>query len=91
MTVAVAVFAAGRGSRLGGDASKPLLAWQGRPLLAWALDAAIASGLAPLLVTVGYRSPSYTTRRTFASRAIDRESPLRRLDWVLLLAAASGG
>ena len=56
MTVAVAVFAAGRGSRLGGDASKPLLEWRGRPLLAWALDAAIASGLAPVLVTVGYRA-----------------------------------
>ena len=56
MTVAVAVFAAGRGSRLGGDASKPLLEWRGRPLLDWALDAAIGSGLAPLLVTVGYRA-----------------------------------
>ena len=56
MTVAVAVFAAGRGSRLGSDASKPLLEWRGRPLLAWALDAAIASGLAPVLVTVGYRA-----------------------------------
>ncbi len=56
MSVAVAVFAAGRGSRLGGDASKPLLEWQGRPLLAWSLDAALDSGLAPVLVTVGYRS-----------------------------------
>ena len=56
MSVAVAVFAAGRGSRLGGDASKPLLEWQGRPLLAWALDAALASGLEPVLVTVGYRA-----------------------------------
>ncbi len=56
MTVSVAVFAAGRGSRLGGDASKPLLEWQGRPLLAWALDAALGSGLEPVLVTVGYRA-----------------------------------
>ena len=56
MTVAVAVFAAGRGSRLGGDASKPLLEWRGRPLIAWALDAALDSGLTPVLVTVGYRS-----------------------------------
>jgi molybdenum cofactor cytidylyltransferase len=56
MSVAVAVFAAGRGSRLGGDASKPLLEWRGRPLLAWALDAAVASGLTPVLVTVGYRA-----------------------------------
>jgi CTP:molybdopterin cytidylyltransferase MocA len=56
MTVAVAVFAAGRGSRLGGEASKPLLEWRGRPLLGWALDAALGSGLAPVLVTVGYRA-----------------------------------
>lgn len=56
MSVAVAVFAAGRGSRLGGDASKPLLEWRGRPLVAWALDAALTSGLTPVLVTVGYRA-----------------------------------
>jgi molybdenum cofactor cytidylyltransferase len=53
---AAAVLAAGRGSRLGGDASKPLLEWRGRPLVAWALDAALASGLAPVLVVVGYRA-----------------------------------
>jgi CTP:molybdopterin cytidylyltransferase MocA len=56
VSVAVAIFAAGRGSRLGGDASKPLLVWRARPLLTWALDAAVASGLAPVLVTVGYRA-----------------------------------
>jgi len=56
LTVAAAVLAAGRGSRLGGDASKPLLEWRGRPLVAWALDAAEASGLAPLVVVVGYRA-----------------------------------
>jgi molybdenum cofactor cytidylyltransferase/nicotine blue oxidoreductase len=55
LTVAAAVLAAGRGSRLGGDASKPLLAWHGRPLVAWALDAVLASGLAPVVVVVGYR------------------------------------
>ena len=53
---AAAVLAAGRGSRLGGDASKPLLEWRGRPLVAWALDAALASGLAPVVVVVGYRA-----------------------------------
>jgi len=56
LTVAAAVLAAGRGSRLGGDASKPLLEWRGRPLVAWALDAAESSGLAPLVVVVGYRA-----------------------------------
>ncbi len=39
-------------------------------------------------MTVGYRSPSYASRRTFAAKVIDRESPLRRLDWVLMLAVA---
>jgi len=53
--VAAAVFAAGRGSRLGGDAAKPLLEWRGRPLVHWAVDAAWASGLRPVVVTVGYR------------------------------------
>jgi molybdenum cofactor cytidylyltransferase len=55
LTVAAAVLAAGRGSRLGGDASKPLLDRRGRPLVAWALDAARASGLEPVAVVVGYR------------------------------------
>jgi molybdenum cofactor cytidylyltransferase len=52
---AAAVLAAGRGSRLGGDASKPLLVWRGRPLVAWAVDAAVGSGLRPVVVVVGYR------------------------------------
>ena len=49
------MLAAGRGSRLGGDASKPLLEWRGRPLVAWAVDAALDSGLRPVLAVVGYR------------------------------------
>jgi len=56
LTVAAAVLAAGRGSRLGGDASKPLLEWRGRPLVQWALDAALQSALAPVLLVVGYRA-----------------------------------
>lgn len=55
MSTAIAILAAGRGARLGGDASKPLLEWRGRPLVAWAVDAALASGLRPVLVVVGYR------------------------------------
>jgi len=55
LTTAVAILAAGRGVRLGGNASKPLLEWRGRPLVAWALDAALASGLHPVLTVVGYR------------------------------------
>jgi len=55
MTVAAAVLAAGRGSRLGAPAAvKPLLEYRGRPLVAWALDAAVASGLGPVLLVVGH-------------------------------------
>jgi molybdenum cofactor cytidylyltransferase len=56
LSTAAAILAAGRGSRLGSDASKPLLEWRGRPLVAWALDAALDSGLDPVVVVVGYRS-----------------------------------
>lgn len=55
MSTAIAILAAGRGARLGGDASKPLLEWRGRPLVAWVMDAAVASGLAPIVVVAGYR------------------------------------
>jgi len=71
LTVAAAVLAAGRGSRLGGDASKPLLEWRGRPLVQWALDAVLASGLAPIVVVVGYRGDEVTDvlRASQSSRA----------------------
>ena len=55
MTVAVAILAAGRGSRFGRRTHKALARVRGRPLIAWALDAAIDSGLAPVLVVVGRR------------------------------------
>ncbi|MFL6242407.1 MAG: NTP transferase domain-containing protein [Acidimicrobiia bacterium] len=52
--VAIAVLAAGRGSRLGGDVPKPLVELRGRPLVSWALDAAISSGLRPVVLVVGH-------------------------------------
>jgi molybdenum cofactor cytidylyltransferase len=52
--VAIAVLAAGRGSRLGGDVPKPLLELRGRPLVSWALDAATTSGLHPVVLVVGH-------------------------------------
>jgi molybdenum cofactor cytidylyltransferase len=55
LSTAIAILAAGRGSRLGGDASKPLLEWRERPMVSWAVDAALDSGLRPVLVVVGYR------------------------------------
>jgi molybdenum cofactor cytidylyltransferase len=53
---AAVILAAGRGSRLEPASSvpKPLLEFRGRPLVAWALDAARASGLAPVLLVVGH-------------------------------------
>ena len=53
--VAIAVLAAGRGSRLGGDVAKPLVELRGRPLASWALDAATTSGLRPVVLVVGHR------------------------------------
>jgi CTP:molybdopterin cytidylyltransferase MocA len=68
LTVAAAVLAAGRGSRLGGDASKPLLEWRGRPLVEWALATASASGLSPVVVVVGYRADEVRAALPRASR-----------------------
>ena len=68
LTTAAAILAAGRGSRLGGDASKPLLEWRGRPLVAWALDAALASGCAR----------SWSSSATAATRSAPRASPTAR-------------
>ena len=53
--VAIAVLAAGRGSRLGGNDAKPLLEWNGRPLVAWALEAATSTGFDPVVVVTGYK------------------------------------
>jgi molybdenum cofactor cytidylyltransferase/nicotine blue oxidoreductase len=52
--VAVAVLAAGRGSRFGGDDPKCLSPWHGRPLVTWALESAVGSGLFPVLLVTGY-------------------------------------
>jgi CTP:molybdopterin cytidylyltransferase MocA len=52
VSTAVAVLAAGRGERFGGTVPKPLALFRGRPLLAYALDAARASGLAPVCCVV---------------------------------------
>jgi CTP:molybdopterin cytidylyltransferase MocA len=53
-TVAAVVLAAGRGERLGGDVPKPCVTYRGRPLVSHALDAAIASGLGPVVLIVGH-------------------------------------
>jgi molybdenum cofactor cytidylyltransferase len=55
-SVAVAILAAGGGTRAGGSAPKPLLHLRGRPLVSWALDSARASGLRPVLLVVGHEA-----------------------------------
>ena len=54
MSVAIAILAAGRGSRLGDD-PKPLARLHDRPLATWALEAAVASGLHPVWLVTGYQ------------------------------------
>jgi CTP:molybdopterin cytidylyltransferase MocA len=53
VSVAAAVLAAGEGSRFAADHPKPLALLGGRPLVDWALDAALESALSPVLVVVG--------------------------------------
>lgn len=63
--VAIAILAAGRGTRLGrSKVPKPLVPLAGRPLVSWALDAAAASGLRPVLLVVGYRGGAVTRAAT---------------------------
>jgi molybdenum cofactor cytidylyltransferase len=50
--IAVAILAAGRGIRFGGNEPKPLLVFAGRPLLHYACEAARASGMGPVLCVV---------------------------------------
>src|SRR5262245_24023851 len=58
MSGAAVILAAGRGSRLGAPGvAKPLLEYRGRPLVAWALDAAVASGLARVVLVIGHEGP----------------------------------
>ena len=54
--IAAVVLAAGLGTRYGGPTPKPLLQLGGRPLLAYALDAAQQSGLAPIVVVASDES-----------------------------------
>src|SRR5437879_5028455 len=53
-TVGCVVLAAGTSSRLGGPVPKQLLELDGRPLAQYALDAAAAAGLGPILLVLGH-------------------------------------
>jgi CTP:molybdopterin cytidylyltransferase MocA len=75
--VAVAVLAAGRGSRFGRGARNPavpklLAPLGGRPLVSWALEAATGSGLRPVVLVVGHdgrRVAAVATEGVIVSRA----------------------
>jgi molybdenum cofactor cytidylyltransferase/nicotine blue oxidoreductase len=53
-TIAIAILAAGRGSRFGSERPKSLGHFGNRPLLSYALDAARQSEIGPVMVVLGY-------------------------------------
>jgi CTP:molybdopterin cytidylyltransferase MocA len=75
VTVAAAVLAAGRGSRLGGRTPKPLTPFHGRPLVRYALDAATGGGAQPVLLVVG------RNRRAVAAAAPTGVPVIRSRHW----------
>ncbi|MEL7331035.1 MAG: nucleotidyltransferase family protein [Cyanobacteria bacterium J06560_2] len=60
--VAIAILAAGQGSRLQSPVPKPLVLFQGQPLIFHALRAAQESSLAPILTVVGYQARQVSAR-----------------------------
>ena len=56
MKIAAVILAAGQSRRMG-DANKLLLPLGGRPLIAWAVKAAVASRADPVLAVTGHQAP----------------------------------
>ena len=79
MTVAAAILAAGSGSRFGrqGSGPKPLAELRGRPLVSWALGAAVESGLRPVVLVVGHEG-GRVARQASAAVIVTQASGWRR-------------
>ena len=71
------MLAAGRGVRFGGHVPKALVPLAGRPLGAYAVDAAMASGLAPVLVVVSDPQVDAALRRAGPVTVVRNEAPER--------------
>jgi CTP:molybdopterin cytidylyltransferase MocA len=72
--IAAAVLAAGRGSRFG-TSPKLTERLDGRPIVAWSLDAARASGLAPLVIVVGRDADTVLAAAAQGRRTADENRP----------------
>lgn len=62
MTVAAVVLAAGAGTRFSGAEHKLAVPFRGKPLLAWALEAALAAGLDEVFLVTGATVPGNDDR-----------------------------
>jgi CTP:molybdopterin cytidylyltransferase MocA len=71
------VLAAGRGVRFGGEVPKQLMPLAGRPLAAYAVDAALASGLSPVVVVVSDERVEAALHTTGAVTFVHNDAPER--------------
>jgi CTP:molybdopterin cytidylyltransferase MocA len=71
------VLAAGRGVRFGGDVPKQLVPLAGRPLIAYAVDAALASGVSPTVVVVSDTQVEAALRGAGPVTLVRNEAPER--------------
>jgi nicotine blue oxidoreductase len=71
------VLAAGRGVRFGGEVPKSLVPLHGRPLAVYALDAAVASGLAPVVVVVSDARVAGALGEVSGVRVVSNDAPER--------------
>jgi CTP:molybdopterin cytidylyltransferase MocA len=79
VTVAVAILAAGSGTRFSeqGSGPKPLANLNGRPLVSWALGAAVDSALRPVVLVVGHEG-NRVARQASAAVIVTQASGWRR-------------